>query len=204
MDGSVATDVEVSQVVNPETATQILKVGGRDVQIVPLVRRWQKVFDAAALPLFEAELSGAESIIKAIGDGSVIYSSIAGTLIESTVKADALLDRAAAVILASRKEGAEKDVEVSIKEQIEFLQAHARTEEMLALVEAQVAKEKLLFRVGERFPVRFSRLLNLAGIDMTADSLKQFLNSLLSKLPATLTGDGSLTMDKSSGSSSAT
>lgn len=198
-----ATEAEVESVVYPETSPDEVEIAGKTIPIKPLVRRWQKIFDASALPLFEAELSGPESIIKAVSDGSALYSSLSSMLINSALLADGRLDRAAAIIIASTVSGAEKDPEAEIKKQIEWLSDNARTEDLYRLIDAQIVKERLLMRVGERSPVRFARLLNLAGIQMTEDSLKQFLSNLQSKLQEISNGVGDLTTRKPSISSSA-
>src|SRR5690242_18949881 len=133
-----ASEVKVDAVVSLETAPSEVEIAGKIVPIKPLVRRWKKIFDAEALPLFEAELSGPENIIKAVSDGSALYSSLSSMLINSTILAYGRLDRTASIRMASSVAGAEKDPEAEIKKQIEWLSDNARTEDLYRLVDAQI------------------------------------------------------------------
>lgn len=185
-------EVKVLEAVKPETAPpDMVIVGGKEVNVVPLKRRWQHIFSQAALPLFKSELSTTEIIQKAISDGTVDFVNISSYLIDGEIEGDNALDRAAAVILASKIWGAEKDVEAAVKGQIEWLADNARTEEMRELVERQADKERLIQSVGERLPARFARSLHLAGkTDATPDMVKQLLSSYFAKLPGQV-GNGS-------------
>lgn len=186
-----ATAEEIDKVIHPEGAVTIVHVGGKGVSVTLLTRRWQKMFDAAALPMFQSEMGGPEAVLKSVADGSWPYTNLTAEILKAVVDADRHLDRAAAIVLASRVPGAKDDPEAEVLRQQEWLQENARTEEMLALVDAQVEKEKLLARVGERSPARFVRLLHLAGLtEITNESVKQLLTSLQQKLQAIPTGAG--------------
>lgn len=176
-------ELRVLEAVKPETAPpDMVLVGGKEVNVVPLKRRWQHLFSQAALPLLRAELSTTEIIQKAISDGTVDFVNISSHLIDGEIEGDNALDRAAAVILASKIPGAEKDVESAVKEQVEWLANNARTEEMRELIERQLDKERLIQSVGERLPARFARSLHLAGkTDATPDMVKQLLNNYFAK-----------------------
>ena len=177
------TGAQIDAAIYPEKDTESVTVGGKVISVRPLMRRWQSLFYQCALPMFEAEIRPAEAILKAIADGSFAFQNSAKEIIAAELESDAQLDRAAAVIVASQIAGAEKDAEKFINEQMEWLRDHARTEELRAIVEAQAKKERLVEHVGERLPVRFARLFNLAGeTGITADSLKQLLNSFAAKL----------------------
>lgn len=180
------TPQQIEEAIHPETAVPTrVTVGSVEVEVRPLVRRWQSLFAAAALPLLREELAATENIQKAIADGVIDYTSMSSLLIDSELKSDEHLDRAAAVVLASQIPGAEKTPDTVIQERIEWLKDNAHTEELRALVEAQAAKERLVEQVGERLPARFARLLHLAGrTDVTVDSLKQLLTSSWSRLSA--------------------
>jgi hypothetical protein len=159
--------------------------------------------------MYSAELAGPEAIIKSIKDGAFLYENLTNLMAQAHINADAKLDRVAAITMASQRtdvtpEVLRKNPEKFIDEEIEWLQDRARTEELLALTDAQMKKEGALLRVGERCPMKFSWLLNLMGMtEMTPDSLKQLLTSLLSKSLAMSIGDGNSTTVKPNGSSSA-
>jgi hypothetical protein len=199
-----ATEQEIESVVHPESSEKVVEIGGRKITVRPLKRGWQKLFDASALPLFTSEIDGPEAVIKAFNDGSWGYTSLNGLMIQSALVGDKELDRVAAIVLAASVEGAEKHVEQQIAKEIEWMQTNTRTEDLWRLVDAQMDKERALMRVGERFPVRFAKLLNLAGIEMTPSTLNQLLTNLQSKLQVLSTGDGTSTTAKPSGSSSDT
>jgi hypothetical protein len=187
-----ATVEMVEAAVYPELdpAPTEVTVGGVKVAIVPLKRRWQRIFSNAVLPMYSAELSGTESMEKTLATGIADYTSIAEILISSEIKSDEALDLPAAVILASKIDGAEKNLQTVIDERMEWLQNNARTEEMRALVDAQATKERLIESVGERLPARLLRSARLAGNKVaTLDSVSQALTSFLPRSPAP-TGDG--------------
>lgn len=197
-----ATEAEVKAVVSGEGPGKTVLVGDKTVAVRPLKRGWQSLFLAAALPMFQADIRPAEAILKSLGDGSFFYSNSSEQMIQAEIDADSYLDRAAAVVLASNIIGAENNPEEEIARQITWLRLNTRTEELRNLVEEQQKQERLVQRVGERSPVRFARLLNLAGeTSVTADSLKQHLTSLLQNWQA-LAGSGSLARPESTGSSS--
>lgn len=192
-----ATAAEVKQIVNPETAEpKIVRVAGQDVRIAPLPYRWQVLFWKHALPIYEAEIDAAERIGKelmvAVETRTAPTMSFARELIAAEIDSVSLLDSAGAVILASKIEGAAKDPEAHISTCRDTLRDASNIDELRALVDAQADKERLVQRVGERSPVRFAWLLNLAGAEkITPDSLKQLLNNLLSKLQEKPAGAGS-------------
>jgi hypothetical protein len=188
----VATNEQVQEIVRPETAEpKVLKVGDREVSIIPLAYRWQSLFWKYALPMYEAELGSSERILKAIAAQEIAFLNIGGEITDGELDAIERLPRAAAVLLASKVEGAAKDPEAQIAREIEWLKDNSNIQEMRALVDAQQEKERMVQRVGERSPARFVWLLNLAGLtDVTPDSLTQLLTSLLSKLQETPAGDG--------------
>jgi hypothetical protein len=177
-----------------EPEPEHVMVGGTKVHILLLKRRWQVLFARAVLPMYSAELSGTESIQKAAVTGIADFTSLSEILINSEIKSDENLDRAAAVVLASQINGAGKQPEVTIAERMEWLQSNSTTEEMLRLVEAQAKKERLIESIGERLPARLLRTALIIG-DKTAtlDSIKQgiagFLPQLRVPAPAP-TGDG--------------
>lgn len=173
----------VQAAIRPETAEQkSVTVGGKVVTIMPLKRRWQHLFGQAALPMFRAELSATEVIQKAIGDGTIDFINLSAEIINGELESDKVLDRAAAVILASKIPGAEKTVEATVEEQAEWLRDNATSQEMRALVEAQADQERLIQTVGERLPARFARSQNLAGnLSVTEDSVKQLLTNYFAK-----------------------
>ena len=186
------SDEQVQEVVRPETAEpRICKVGGREVSILPLSYRWQMLFWKHALPMYEAELGSSERIVKAIAAQEIEFLNVAREIIDGEIDAVERLPKAAAVILASKVDGAQKDPEARIAIEAEWLKDNSNIAEMRALVDAQQEKERMVQLVGERSPARFVWLLNLAGLtDVTPDSLTQLLTSLLSKLQATPAGDG--------------
>lgn len=188
----IATDAEVQEVVRPETAEpRTVQVGDRAVSIQPMAYRWQALFWRYALPVYEAELGSAERIIKAVAGGETAFLNIGFEITVGEVEAVDRLPRAAAVILASKVEGAAKDPEAAMAREIEWLQDHSTITELRALVDAQQEKERMVRLVGERSPARFVWLLNLAGMtEVTPDSLTQLLTSLLQKLQATPPGAG--------------
>jgi hypothetical protein len=176
---------EVKAAVEPESsAVQSVSVQGKSVTIIPLKRAWGSLFLQAALPMFTAELSAPETILKSLADGSFSYTPTAKLLVDSEMESDKYLDRAAAVVLASKEIGAEKDPEKFIKEQESWVKDNCYTDELRVLVRAQGEKERLAARVGERLPARFASLLSLAGVPITEDSLKQLLTNFLQKLQA--------------------
>lgn len=185
-----ATPQEIERAIHPESAVSRVRVGGREVSVTLLKRRWEKLFDQAALPVYQKVFSGHESALKSIADGSWLYNNLSGALLEAVIDSDKDLDRAAAVVLAAQVPGAKDDPEAEILRQIDWLQDNSRSEEILNLVEAQIEKEDLLRRVGERLPARFAQILHLAGVEISEDSVRQHLTNLSQKLQAMSIGAG--------------
>lgn len=180
----VPSKEQVNSVLKPESAApKSAVVGGKTISIEPLKRRWQSMFFASAWPMVEAQLAAPESIVKSFIDETFLCTNSTSALVKSELDADKHLDRAAAVILASKIVGAEKNAEGTVSEQVEWLRDNSTTEELRALVDAQVEIERLADRVGNLLPQKFEQLLSLAGLKgMKANSLKQLLSSLQSKL----------------------
>lgn len=192
---------EVSSIVEPESrASESVRIQDKHVTILPLKRGWSSLFIQSALPMFTAELSAPETILKSLTDGSFAYTGFADLIVKGEIEADKYLDRATAVVLASKVPGSEKDPEKFIREQEEWLRANAYTDEMRELVKRQGEKERLAARVGERLPARFADLLNLVGVQITETTLRQLLTSLSQKL-GELAGNGSSAWLKPTGSS---
>lgn len=194
-----ATEEQIHAVVHDEPSGSAVVVGGKSIQIRPLKRRWQSLFARAALPLFRAELAATEEIQKAFAAGNAEYTSFSKTLIDSELEADAALDRAAAVIMASQVPGAEKNPEDAVQQQAAWLADNSTTAELWALVEAQEDQERLVMSVGERWPARLLRSANLAGdATQTRDTVRRLWTTFLRSL-ADRNGDGSSTGEPPSG-----
>lgn len=187
------TDAAVDAAVFPERAEKkkFVTVAGKRVEIMPMKRRWQALFRQAALPYLRVDVAATEEIVKSAGSGMMDFKSATGMLLDSEADMDKLLDRAAAVVMASQIPGAERDVEATIAEQIAFLNDNSVTDELRELVDAQVEQEQLVRAVGERLPARLLQLVHLTGdTSQTLDSVKQRLTSFFQKSRETSNGAG--------------
>lgn len=197
--GDVSTETEASPeqieaVVHPEAAkVKFVACGGKDIKIVSFKRRWQALFAQAVYPILSAELVSTEQLGKVVAGGQSDFLSLNMILCESEMAIDKDLERPAAVVIASTIPGSEKNAAQVIDEQIEWLKDNAYTHEIRAVIEAQLAQEKLVEEVGKRWPARFERSAIIAGrTDVTADSVKQLLNNLWLKSRESI-GDGTST-----------
>lgn len=179
------TPQQKESVLKPETISKptTFAVGDKIVSVKPMKRIWQSMFFASAWPIVQARLRAPESILKSMLDKTFMYNSTVDTIVSSELTKDEHLDRAAAVILASQTIGAEADPSGAVNSAVIFVGIHSTTKELHALVDAQVAQEELVERVGEALPAGFLSLLNLAGVKgATTETAMQHLNSWLPKL----------------------
>lgn len=187
------TAAEVATVLKPETVKPTeYRIGSKMVAVRPLPRRWQQMFFASAWYMIEAELAAKESILKSLVDETATAVSWAKDIGKGFLQTNENLDRAAAVILASQAIGAEQTPDRAIQASTDFLLDNSTTDELMALVKAQIEVERLVDRVGEYLPARFTDLLTLAGSKESTASLMQLLNSSLLNSAAP-TGAGSST-----------
>lgn len=189
--GEVTTE-EVKAAVNEELAKpEYVEVGGQQVPIRPLKRRWQELFRRAVLQYYLPDVAATDELRKVMEqDRSADYKNVMEIIINSEIESDGQLDEVAAIVMASQTLSDKKPDEV-IAERKTWLLDNSNTQEMRALVEKQSAKERIIEDVGERLPARFVRYAHLAGqTSVTADSVKRLLTSSLPSSPDT-TGAGS-------------
>lgn len=162
---AVATDQEVQSVIRPETESKTVKVGGRTVDIIPMVYRWQALFWPVAMDLLEAELGPVERITEMARDGLYTGTTASAEMFRGARDYVEKLGHTAAIVLASQIPGAEKAVGKVIAEQEEWLGDHSNFDELRTLVSAQMEAEKLATRVGELLPAKYVEALGnrLAG-----------------------------------------
>lgn len=187
-----ATEAQVASVVHPEQAElKEFVVAGRKVVVAPLKYRWQALFWRYALASLEAETSSVEAVLKAVADGDALFN-YSGELIRGALASLESLPEAAAVILLAQSPTriSPEQITAEITTKAEALRDDSTIEELRALVDAQAEVEKLVQRVGERWPARFEWLLALAGVKNPSDLLAQLSSNLLSKSQGIASGAG--------------
>ena len=187
-----ATDAEALSAVKPEQAeARSLAVAGRLVIIAPLKYRWQALFWKHALAGIESETTSLESVLKAFVEGDTGFN-FSGELVRGAMASIESLPVASAVVLLAQpgERIAPEMIEAELAKKAEWLRDNSTIEELRDVVDAQAEVERLVQRVGERWPARFESLLVLAGVEKPKDFLRQLSNSLLSKLRETATGAG--------------
>jgi hypothetical protein len=202
----MSEEVVLQAIKDEQLKPERLTVGGKDVLVRPLKRRWQLLFRKALYEWAQPQMQALDQIKNAVQNLTIDVVDPISIVFKAQMDQDASLDEPVAVILASQVIGAEKRVNEAIAEQKEWLLDNSNNKEMRALVDAQEKVERMIDEVGESLPARFTQYLHLTGAvpGITEDTVKRLLTNSSQKLPATLGGAGESPVPKPGGSSSDT